>query len=226
MSFVDTLKNPVVLASGVGLGLVLLMIARTNGADNNSKAVVPDYTSVGVAWNQAAMQNQQSNLDAYVGLQSAEINGTVQVTKAKIDATRDVTIANIGNRIQRDASIFAYLKNLNDNSAVVSRQNMVSNAGIINSAITQSAAITMDSNSMFTRMSLANTGLSSDIAKARGATAVGMADANSRTAIGLAQASASVAIAKEQASAVKKASKNNMFASIASTVGKLATAAL
>lgn len=180
----ETFKNPWVLGGGAALGLVLLLRASPANAEvsSNMNAINPTVMSANVAMNSAVLG---ANIDI------ATLNAHLGEVAYQADVAKQL-------------GFFSLMKALDDNQRIITNQRTISNAGITNSLITSSAAITID--------------------QANNAARLGMA--YEETARAEISAKASVEVARYNYKANKAVSKNNMIGSIVGSVAKVATAGL
>jgi hypothetical protein len=224
MDFVKTLSNPVVLAGGAALGLVLLMMNRgTTGGTPNSAGM---FTVVSDVYNQAALASQDKQLSSFV-----------ELTKAKYAAQSQLGVAGIDGDVRTSLGILSFLGNNSKNASQVANQSIISSAGVAQGVLSNQHSVATDNTMQMIRLALGNTQAAVDQygLRVKGQTdalnsnnAVQIANRNGLTSVAVAQANgnAQVAVAQAQANALKSASHSSMWASLGhDLIGGISTVA-
>jgi len=129
MDFGGALSNPLVLAAGAGIGLIILLNAGGGGSSEASPAAI-NAASVN---NQAAMRavTDQANISA--GVEKARFNADVS----------------------KQANVLSWIKNADDNQTQVALQTMRSQQAIAQSSIASHTAIVVDQQQNNARLGMA-----------------------------------------------------------------------
>lgn len=179
----EMLKSPVVWIAGGGIGLVMLMSKGSGvsgGASQTAGAISPAYMTASVQMNAAALGAQ------------IELAG-VQAELGKARLAADVA---------NNAQYFGYLKNQDNNNAVLRGKQMETSAGLSSALIASSTAIILDQQGNAGRLALA------------------YVDANKAMHTN----NSNVEMEKLKANAQKAVSRNNLIGNIFGSVAKVATA--
>lgn len=143
MSIAGTLANPLVLAGGAAIGLVMLL---TRG--NTQGPVVgvdPSIINANVALNKVAANSQ---------MQLAQIDG--KIAEARISAN-----------VVQTGQVFSYLTNAAQSAAVIERERVISSAAIVNNMITSQSAQVIDANNNAVRLGMAQIEATRSVSVAR-----------------------------------------------------------
>lgn len=177
-----TFKNPYVIGGGVLVGLILMMSAhKANGATSGGPVTAdPVYTTAVLENNKAAMAATTAQAGIAAGVATQRISA---------DMTLGVATLNT-------------IQNADNNRALVAKQAIMSNEGIIKSQIETASATTIDINNNMARLGLAQ-------------------EQTHQVQI---QTNGAVDIAHAQASAVKHAADVNAIGNIVKTAASVIAA--
>jgi len=122
MDITKTFSNPLVIAAGVGLGLVIMLRSGSGNAPSSGSYVAPEYLSTMAALNAASTQAVTEQYNANLALAAKQSD----------------------NDVAKQLGYFSLIQSMDNNDAALSAQITQSHAGIVQTQITTSAAVLMD----------------------------------------------------------------------------------
>lgn len=132
----DTFKNPWVLGGGAAVGLVLLMMAKTN----TNAGTASDVSNAGGMPASIVGQYNIAALDAVT--KQAQIAASLGAVAIQADAQKQVSVLNV-------------IQNNSNNLAQVQQAALTTGASIINNQITSQSAVIIDAMNNSNRLGLA-----------------------------------------------------------------------